>query len=32
MSENTPDPTRILDAEIYRDLFGRRTVVLGDAL
>jgi ATP-dependent Clp protease protease subunit len=32
MSENTPDPTRILDAEIYRDLFERRTVVLGDAL
>ena len=32
MSENTPDPTRILDQEIYRDLYERRIIVLGDAL
>lgn len=32
MSENTPDPTRILDQEIYRDLHERRIIVLGDAL
>ena len=32
MSENTPDPTSILDQEIYRDLYERRSIVLGDAL
>lgn len=32
MSENNPDPTRILDQEIYRDLYERRIIVLGDAL
>ena len=32
MSDSAPDPTRILDQEIYRDLFERRIIVLGDAL
>ncbi|MGO1948299.1 MAG: ClpP family protease [Mycobacteriaceae bacterium] len=32
MSEKNPDPTRTLDQEIYRDLFERRIIVLGDAL
>lgn len=32
MTNNTPDPTRILDQEIYRDLYERRIIVLGDAL
>ncbi|MEY8566820.1 ATP-dependent Clp protease proteolytic subunit [Corynebacteriaceae bacterium 7-707] len=32
MPENNPDPTRILDQEIYRDLYERRVIVLGDAL
>ncbi|MGP9722899.1 ClpP family protease [Corynebacterium sp. AOP40-9SA-29] len=29
---DTQDPTRTLDQEIYRDLFERRIIVLGDAL
>lgn len=32
MSDDTHDPTRILDQEIYRDLYERHIIVLGDAL
>ena len=32
MPENNPDPTRTLDQDIYRDLYERRIIVLGDVL